>query len=347
MSCERTDANFSVATFGKDYRYSENVNTKRQNILPCLSPSHPVQAKFLSDSVMFEAEISNFGDGKIDESIHFGTMSQAKKVSFTDAEKPSKNITNDIDHAIMTAVKIKIDGLKDEHINLKLNESAFKWDNLTPRDMQDEDREKDEDMVDLHQSIAKLDIYRKESLLEKDMMFANTIEKLLRFESEPKDDYKLLCEDDNIKAMRKEVPGQMVCLVVAQAKLFGLTPMECYKCIYDFDVRAEWDCIFSEYEVVDTLNKHQDIIYMRLKCPWGITDRDFLQKRTCTTNYKGYDFLMHFEHAEHPDKPNRKNHIRAITIISGYLFKTSPDNPNNTDVYIVAQTDVKGMVPVA
>jgi hypothetical protein len=50
---------------------------------------------------------------------------------------------------------------------------------------------------------------------------------------------------------------------------------------------------------------------------------------------------MHFEHAEHPNKPNRKNHIRAHTIISGYLFKRDPQNPNNTIVSIVAQTDVK------
>lgn len=50
---------------------------------------------------------------------------------------------------------------------------------------------------------------------------------------------------------------------------------------------------------------------------------------------------MHFEHAEHPNKPNRKNHIRAHTIISGYLFKSDPENPNNTVVSIVAQTDVK------
>lgn len=66
-----------------------------------------------------------------------------------------------------------------------------------------------------------------------------------------------------------------------------------------------------------------------------------MQKRTVVKDYKGWDYCMHFEHAEHPEKPNRKNHIRAHTIISGYLFKRDSENPNNTVVSIVAQTDVK------
>ena len=139
----------------------------------------------------------------------------------------------------------------------------------------------------------------------------------------------------------------MVQLIFAKATLKNMNSDQCFKMLYDFDVRSQWDGIFSEYEVVEKQSDCQDIIYMVIKAPWGITNRDFLQKRTFAKDYKGYDYIMHHTHTEHPRKPNRSNHIRAYTIVSGYLFTKNKENPNDTDVVIVAQTDVKGMIPVA
>ena len=76
------------------------------------------------------------------------------------------------------------------------------------------------------------------------------------------------------------------------------------------------------------------------KAPWGVTDRDFLQKRTIAKDYDGFEYLMHFEHTEHPNKPVYKDMIRAHTIISGYTISPGED-PNSTKITIVAHTDVK------
>lgn len=111
--------------------------------------------------------------------------------------------------------------------------------------------------------------------------------------------------------------------------------------IVDFDLRNKWDGIFSDFEVVEKMNDCQDIIYLRIVAPWGVTDRDFLQKRTVAHNYKGFEYSCHFVTADHDKKPKRKKHIRANTIISGYLFNKCKDDPNNTEVHIVACTDIK------
>ena len=34
--------------------------------------------------------------------------------------------------------------------------------------------------------------------------------------------------------------------------------------IYDFDLRAKWDTIFHDYDVVERINKYQDIVSMGL-----------------------------------------------------------------------------------
>ena len=145
-------------------------------------------------------------------------------------------------------------------------------------------------------------------------------------------------------------------LIKARCVVRGLNPWECFKMIYDFDVRASFETIFSQFEVVDKLNKYQDVVYMIIKviffvlidqAPWPVTDRDFLQKRTWNSNYKGYDYVLHHVHTEHPLKPDRENLIRAHTIVSGYLMSVSPENPNDTIVTIVAQTDVLGYIPTA
>jgi hypothetical protein len=54
-------------------------------------------------------------------------------------------------------------------------------------------------------------------------------------------------------------------LVKARCVVRGLNPWECFKMIYDFDVREQFETIFSEFEIVDRLNKYQDTVYMVIR----------------------------------------------------------------------------------
>lgn len=45
--------------------------------------------------------------------------------------------------------------------------------------------------------------------------------------------------------------------------------------LYDFDIRRQYETVFTGMEVVEKISDDQDYIYMVLKTPWGITDRDF------------------------------------------------------------------------
>jgi hypothetical protein len=54
-------------------------------------------------------------------------------------------------------------------------------------------------------------------------------------------------------------------LVKARCVVRGLNPWECFKMIYDFDVREQFETIFSEFEIVDKVNKYQDTVYMVIR----------------------------------------------------------------------------------
>lgn len=84
-------------------------------------------------------------------------------------------------------------------------------------------------------------------------------------------------------------------------------------------------------------------MYSYLKAPVFISDRDFVQKRTCYKNFGNIDFLIAFKSWEDVEVPPLKNVIRANTIISGYVIRAL--NPNQCVLTVVSQTDIKGYIP--
>ena len=111
--------------------------------------------------------------------------------------------------------------------------------------------------------------------------------------------------------------------------------------ISNLDYRNSWEKVLTGFELVETVNEHVDYIYSLIKAPFGITNRDFMQKRIRFQNYKGCDYAIRFSHTDHPLKPEFKNFIRAHTIISGYLIRQCKENPQDSNLTIVAQTDIK------
>ncbi|OEH76949.1 phosphatidylcholine transfer [Cyclospora cayetanensis] len=49
--------------------------------------------------------------------------------------------------------------------------------------------------------------------------------------------------------------------------------------------------------------------------------------------------------ADHPSVPERPGCVRAETLMSGYLMRQCQNDPNSSTLFLVAQTDVKGLIP--
>lgn len=147
---------------------------------------------------------------------------------------------------------------------------------------------------------------------------------------------------------KKQMPGCPVVLVKGSAILENIPLDTLWKAIANLDLRKTWDTVFSTMEVVEQNPDGTEVVYFVLKAPFGIQDRDFLQKRTIVHDYpnKGQT-IIHFVSVENKLRPVVKKYIRAQTFISGYFFTELSKSPLKCKVDIVTQTDIKGLIPKA
>lgn len=120
---------------------------------------------------------------------------------------------------------------------------------------------------------------------------------------------------------------------------------EVFRAIWDTDVRTKWDNLFTEFRLVHTQPTHEYIYYC-IKTPFGITRRDWLQKRVYIEDFPEPGGLtMHFVSEAHPCMPPRPKIIRAETLVSGYILR--PTGPKSCKVTIITQNDIKGLIPTS
>ena len=116
-----------------------------------------------------------------------------------------------------------------------------------------------------------------------------------------------------------------------------------FTAIWDVPIRVQWDELFKEFRLIDSQEDYEVLYYM-IKTPFGITKRDWVQRRIVIRDWPEPGMLiMHFISMDHPDMPPRKGVIRAETIISGYILR--PVTENSCTVTIISQNDIKGLIP--
>jgi hypothetical protein len=144
-----------------------------------------------------------------------------------------------------------------------------------------------------------------------------------------------------ISCFRRSSGDSPVVLVKALAQFPGVRPDQACRLIHDLEIRKEWDNVLCNMRIFDKVSDTVDYMYSMYKAPFPISNRDFCQIRTVEKNYRGNNFIIHFEGVEHSDCPPIRGIVRAHTIISGYVIKESKLYPGGTDMTIVAQTDIK------
>lgn len=165
---------------------------------------------------------------------------------------------------------------------------------------------------------------------------------------------------DDIAAWEKVIKNQIikiekikpenspVLLLRAWAIIEGFTPREVFEQIYNTEKRCKWDTVTADICTVEKIDQSSDIIHFVIKTPFGITERDFLQRRDYIFDYPEEGTItMSFQSCEHPLKPPTKNRVRGETHIAGYIIKPSTTKPNSTDLCVLTQCDIKGKVPKA
>ena len=131
-------------------------------------------------------------------------------------------------------------------------------------------------------------------------------------------------------------------LVRAYATIPGVTIENVFYNIFNPTRRQTWDTNFANIELLPKTDSYEcEVLYCVLQSPFGVTPRDFLQYRKAeAASPKCLTILM--RSAEHELKPVIHGCIRAESHISGYVIR---ETPTGASLFIMSQTDVKGLIP--
>ncbi|KAL8435829.1 hypothetical protein ACSSS7_002206 [Eimeria intestinalis] len=163
---------------------------------------------------------------------------------------------------------------------------------------------------------------------------------------EPHDpSWELTVNQPLIKVYKYISPNSPVVIVKAYASFDGIPLSVLSHNIKDIKSRLEWDTTFGDYRIIEKDVNGCEMIYCMMKAPFPVSNRDFLQWRRTIEDYDEGVVKMMLRSADHPSVPERQGCVRAETLMSGYLMRRSTNDPNSSTLFLVAQTDVKGLIP--
>ena len=115
--------------------------------------------------------------------------------------------------------------------------------------------------------------------------------------------------------------------------------------INNINIRRKWDKSFSKIELIETItdnaNYSEETLYLYMKFPLFLPDRDWIQRKKCWINYcnNANTVLFHYKSVEHPQYPPKSKPVRAEMIIGGqYIIQTAP---NTCKITMINHADVK------
>lgn len=174
--------------------------------------------------------------------------------------------------------------------------------------------------------------------------YLDCFEHLLAIEKESSSDkvWKLVVNKPETKVYQRKAGDSPICMIKAFCDV-SFSSRTVYTAIWDTNIRRQWDSVFNEFRLIESLPDYEVLYYM-IKTPFGITKRDWLQRRVEIHDYpEPGTIILHFISMEHPGMPHKKGVIRAETLISGYVIR--PTSENTCTVMIVSQNDIKGLIP--
>lgn len=114
-----------------------------------------------------------------------------------------------------------------------------------------------------------------------------------------------------------------------------------YDVLHDGEYRKKWDSTMSDSFDIARLSANADVGYYAWICPKPIKKRDVVTLRSWQVTDDEY-IIVNFS-VKHPKYPPRNDHVRAVSILTGYLIK--PTGPNSCTFIYLSQADPKGALP--
>ncbi|CAD8163996.1 unnamed protein product [Paramecium pentaurelia] len=160
---------------------------------------------------------------------------------------------------------------------------------------------------------------------------------------EPIDGWEIILKKENLIIYKTFKPGNPAVFVKGHSDLIGITIDVLLKAIHNEKYRQKWDKILLSFQVLERESAIVDIIYYYVKSPPCVDNREFCQKRILKYDFPkpGQTCLLYFS-VEHSKAPKFKGHIRAETLISGYILESIP---GGSRLYFCSNNDVKGDIP--
>jgi len=110
----------------------------------------------------------------------------------------------------------------------------------------------------------------------------------------------------------------------------------------DLERKGEWDDLYESGFIVEEVGYSQ-VLYMSYRSPVYLKKRDFCLLRM-THEEESYALVVNCS-IVHPKVPTRKNYVRANLQASGFMIRTSQNDPEVCDVVYIVQMDPNGSVP--
>ncbi|CAD8148626.1 unnamed protein product [Paramecium octaurelia] len=160
---------------------------------------------------------------------------------------------------------------------------------------------------------------------------------------EPIDGWEIILKKENLIIYKTFKPGNPAVFVKGHSDLQGISIDILLKAIHNEKYRQKWDKILLSFQVLERESAIVDIIYYYVKSPPCVDNREFCQKRILKYDFPkpGKTCLLYFS-VDHNKAPKFKGHIRAETLISGYILESIP---GGSRLYFCSNNDVKGDIP--
>lgn len=144
-----------------------------------------------------------------------------------------------------------------------------------------------------------------------------------------------------ITAYTKIVEGNVVRAAKIEAVFCGVSAFNVYESLHDPEFRKTWDDCMKEGSRICYVAPNSEIGYYRLKSPFGLKDRDFVNQRSWYADESVYIIMNHS--VVHKKMPPVEGVQRGISYVTGYLIK--PLTHDSCDFTYISHSDPRGKVP--
>ena len=167
--------------------------------------------------------------------------------------------------------------------------------------------------------------------------------KLINLLNESRNNFELAVEEDNIKVYKKKDDSGIQLL-----KVYGSIPYPISRIkpvLMDTPGMDKWDKTFKKHEVIQKYPEEngmeREIVYLYLKMPVFMTDREVVQETKTYSQYNGNpsNFLRIMKSTTNSKYPVQEKPIRAEVLLGGIYLKEI--SPQETSIIVINNLDLK------